>query len=171
MTMKRTLVIALVAVAAVAAASFAYAAIPSANGTISACKDSKGALKVIDAEAGNACNGNQQLLTWNQQGPQGPPGPAGEDGSQIGQVAVHADGSLWFSSYGSDLTPTPSRVSTGVYDLAGSQTLQQCGKWVQFASGPRTSAIAGVDLDTFRVSVFDHNGDPTDWPFIVYFAC
>lgn len=72
--MKRTFVIALVAAVAVAATSFAYAAIPSTEGVISACKDSKGALKVIDAEAGQTCNGNQQLLSWNQQGPAGPAG-------------------------------------------------------------------------------------------------
>ena len=85
--MKRTLLVALVAVAAVAAASFAYAAIPSANGTISACKDSKGALKVIDADAGQTCNGNQQLLAWNQQGPQGPAGPAGTTDAYLEIVA------------------------------------------------------------------------------------
>jgi opacity protein-like surface antigen len=66
--MKHTPVIVLVAVAAVAAASFAYAAIPAANGTISACKDQKGALKVIDAEAGQTCPSGQQLLTWSQDG-------------------------------------------------------------------------------------------------------
>jgi hypothetical protein len=54
---------------AVAAARVGYAAIPSADGTISACKNSKGALKVIDAEAGQTCTDGQQLLTWNQQGP------------------------------------------------------------------------------------------------------
>jgi hypothetical protein len=43
----------------------------------SACRDTKGSLKVIDAEAGQTCAGNQQLLTWNQQGPPGPQGPAG----------------------------------------------------------------------------------------------
>lgn len=75
--MKRTLVIALVAAVAVAGTSFAYAAIPSANGTISACKDSKGSLKVIDAEGGQTCNGNQQLLSWNQQGPAGQDGVSG----------------------------------------------------------------------------------------------
>lgn len=78
--MKRTLVIAFIALAAVVAGSFAYAAIPSTNGVISACKDAKGSLKVIDAEAGQACSGNQQLLTWNEQGPAGPPGPAGPSG-------------------------------------------------------------------------------------------
>jgi hypothetical protein len=61
-------------------ASAAYASIPAGNGTISACKDAKGALKVIDAEAGQTCGPNQQPLSWNQQGPAGPQGPAGISG-------------------------------------------------------------------------------------------
>jgi hypothetical protein len=81
--MKRILVVALLALAAVAATASAYAAIPSANGTISACKDLKGSLKVIDTEAGQACNNNQQLLTWNQQGPAGQPGQDGVSGHEI----------------------------------------------------------------------------------------
>jgi hypothetical protein len=65
------------------AAGVAYSAIPSSSGTITACKDNKGVLKVIDAEAGATCNANQQLLTWNQQGPAGPAGPAGISGYQV----------------------------------------------------------------------------------------
>ena len=66
---KLALVLALAALAV--AAGVGYAAIPAANGTISACKDAKGTLKVIDAESGQTCNANQQLLQWNQQGPPG----------------------------------------------------------------------------------------------------
>jgi hypothetical protein len=69
------------AVAAVAAvASVAYGAIPSADGTITACVDKGGELRLIDAEAAAACGNNKQTLTWNQQGPAGPGGPAGADG-------------------------------------------------------------------------------------------
>jgi len=73
--------VALALAAAVALiASISYAAIPAANGTISACKDNKGTLKVIDAEAGQTCPGNQPPLTWNQQGPAGPAGSPGVSG-------------------------------------------------------------------------------------------
>lgn len=68
----RALVLAAAVAVAAGAVGVGYAAIPAANGTISACKDSKGSLKVIDDEAGQACAGNQQLLTWNQQGQPGP---------------------------------------------------------------------------------------------------
>jgi hypothetical protein len=70
----------LVAAAVVGVAGLAYAAIPASNGTISACRDSKGVLKVIDAETGATCPSNQQPLQWNQQGPAGPPGPPGAQG-------------------------------------------------------------------------------------------
>ena len=64
-------VIPLFAFLAVAVAGVSYAAIPAADGTITACKDNKGVLKVIDAEAGQTCGPNQQQLTWNEQGPAG----------------------------------------------------------------------------------------------------
>jgi len=76
--MLRRLTQTVLAVAAVAAvASVAYAAIPSSSGTITACVDSKGALKLIDAEAGNACGTGKYALTWNQEGPAGPQGAPG----------------------------------------------------------------------------------------------
>ena len=67
--MKRLHVLFAAAALLIVAAGAGYAAIPASNGTISACKDNKGALRVIDAEAGQTCNTNQQLLTWNQHGP------------------------------------------------------------------------------------------------------
>src|SRR5438093_8667590 len=77
---KARLVVALGVVAAVAA-GVSYAAIPSSNGTISACLDAKGGLKVIDVETGGTCGANTKLLTWNQQGPPGTPGPKGDPGT------------------------------------------------------------------------------------------
>jgi hypothetical protein len=76
--------VALVVVAlAVGIAGVSYAAVPGSNGTISACKDSKGTLKVIDAEAGQTCSANQQPLTWNQQGPAGTQGAPGVSGREV----------------------------------------------------------------------------------------
>jgi hypothetical protein len=58
-----------------ASATLAVAAIPSADGTITACRNAKsGALRVIDADAGQACSKDERQLSWNQTGPQGPPG-------------------------------------------------------------------------------------------------
>ncbi len=76
------------------------ASIPAADGTITACLDSAGNLRVIDA-ADSSCKRNETTLTWNQagspdvqagpagqqgqagpQGPEGPVGPAGPTGPQ-----------------------------------------------------------------------------------------
>ena len=88
MTVKLTRIRAALVVAALATCvvGVSYAAIPAATGTISACKDNKGTLKVIDAEAGQTCNANQQLVSWNQQGPAGAQGPAGQDGVSGRQI-------------------------------------------------------------------------------------
>ncbi len=60
----------------------AYATIPDGNGIITACYDKSGALRVIDAEAGDACKDKETLLTWNEVGPQGVQGPKGDQGPQ-----------------------------------------------------------------------------------------
>ena len=75
--LRRIIQTGLVAAAVAAVASVAYGAVPSANGTISACVDSKGALKLIDAEAGATCGAGKQALTWNKQGPAGKDGVSG----------------------------------------------------------------------------------------------
>jgi hypothetical protein len=72
----RIKLVALAAVVLGVGVTGALAAIPGANGVITACVNSKGALKVIDAEAGQDC-GAQQTLAWNQQGPAGPAGTSG----------------------------------------------------------------------------------------------
>src|SRR5262245_44092591 len=72
----RTVLASAVAVGVVGVASIAYGAVPSSDGTITACVDSKGAVKVIDAEAGQVCGPSRETLTWNQEGPAGPAGLA-----------------------------------------------------------------------------------------------
>jgi len=72
-------IVALGVVAAVAA-GVSYAAIPSLNGTISACVDAKGGLKVIDVDNAATCGPNTTPLTWNLRGPQGLTGPQGPKG-------------------------------------------------------------------------------------------
>jgi hypothetical protein len=71
----------------------AWAAIPATNGTITGCiNPTTGAIRVIDAQAGQRCSSFERSVTWNQQGqpgatgatgpigPQGPAGPAGPQG-------------------------------------------------------------------------------------------
>jgi hypothetical protein len=70
----------LVVAALTLAAGAAYGAIPSSNGTVTGCVDSKGSLKVIDAEAGATCAAAAKTLVWNKQGPTGPQGETGPQG-------------------------------------------------------------------------------------------
>jgi hypothetical protein len=135
------------------AAGVSYAAIPGTNGVISACKDSKGALKVIDAEAGQTCNANQQPLNWNQQGPTGPRGTAGRqvvteestnDSSQLKEVyAACPNGKLpigggakafyWTSSGEFLLTELAVGYSAPVYNGWGAwahETIATSQPWI-----------------------------------------
>jgi hypothetical protein len=97
------------AVGLVVLAGVGYAAIPSADGTISACKSSKGALKVIDVEAGQSCPDGQQLLAWNQQGRQGEPGSA------LGYALVADSGGVIDSSSSNVSDANVTHAGVGVY--------------------------------------------------------
>jgi hypothetical protein len=74
---------ALVASAAVVIAGISFAAIPGADGTISACfKKTTKILRVINAEDGQKCRSNERAISWNQEGPPGPSGSPGVQGVQ-----------------------------------------------------------------------------------------
>lgn len=64
-------------------AAVAFAAIPGAGGVISACYDSKGIMRVIDAGAGATCTNKETLLTFNATGTTGPPGPTGPSDAYV----------------------------------------------------------------------------------------
>jgi hypothetical protein len=74
--------------AAVGVVSVASGAIPAFDGTVNACYDGSGNLRVIDQAAGQTCNSKSTPLNWNQQGikgdtgPQGPKGDTGMSGAQ-----------------------------------------------------------------------------------------
>ena len=67
------------AAALLAIAAVAGAAIPdSDDGEIHGCyQKNQGQLRVIDAQAGQACRPSEQSLVWNQEGVQGETGPRG----------------------------------------------------------------------------------------------
>ena len=150
---KARLVVALGVVAAVAA-GVSYAAIPSSNGTISACLDAGGGLKVIDVETGGTCSPGKQLLTWNQQGPQGiqgaqgPQGPAGPQGPQGPQGPAGISGVHTVSAEKGPLT-LPEEFSVTAYCPAGEAALsagytvntQVQNGWILGSSGVRIDDI------------------------------
>ena len=68
--------VAVIAIAAVAViASAAWAAIPDASGTIHACADRDGRLRVIDTELGKTCKSSEKRLSWLAAAPPPPPPP------------------------------------------------------------------------------------------------
>jgi hypothetical protein len=66
---RRALGLVLVGVSVLAVAGVASAAVPSADATITACVGRKGAIRIVDVEAGQACTDKENPLAWNQQGP------------------------------------------------------------------------------------------------------
>ncbi|HWI71445.1 MAG TPA: hypothetical protein VNT55_05795 [Baekduia sp.] len=68
------------AVAVATAGGVAYSAIPGGQGVIQGCYAAGGALRVIDADAGDTCRPSETALAWSQQGPAGPAGPVGHTG-------------------------------------------------------------------------------------------
>jgi hypothetical protein len=64
----------------------ASGAIPSSSdATISGCHAKLGGvryMRLIDAQAGEACKGSETKLTWNQKGLKGDPGPQGPKGDK-----------------------------------------------------------------------------------------
>jgi hypothetical protein len=83
---KRTAILVVGAVAALALCSFAFAAIPDGAGVIHSCfkksAPNQGTLRLIDTAKSETCSNNETALSWNQQGPQGPQGLKGDTGPQ-----------------------------------------------------------------------------------------
>jgi hypothetical protein len=157
------------AVAAVAAlsllASAAYAAIPAGNGTISACKDAKGALKVIDVEAGQTCNANQTLLEWGQQGPAGPPGPVGQDGVSGRQVVYGT------STVDSNTKSAVAICPSGKLPIGGGATVgtQSGPSWVTPSGVALTSTYPTSNM--WAASAQEVVATDQVWTIVVYAVC
>lgn len=71
--MRKSFVTIAVVVAVVAGVAVAWAAIPSSpgavfTGCVSTATATKGALRVIDAQAGDKCKATEKAITWNQRG-------------------------------------------------------------------------------------------------------
>lgn len=76
--------------AVVVIAGAALAAIPdSSSGVISSCLGPTGNVRVIDAQAGQACTSPERPLAWNVKGPAGPAGPPGPAGGSDPIAALH----------------------------------------------------------------------------------
>ena len=142
--MKKLHIIIAVAGLLALAAGVGYAAIPASDGTISACKDARGGLKMIDTEAGQTCKSDQQLLTWNQQGPQGPQGPVGPQGPAGVLGLVTVPGSTAYNSN----SPKERFISCPV----GKTAISGSGNAVYYGIGNVEDEMPGVALVEFRTT-------------------
>lgn len=160
--MKRTLLVALLALAAVAAAGLAYGAIPSSNGTITGCVDAKGSLKLIDAEAGATCAAGKQTLTWNQQGPAGPQGAQGTQGPQGPQGAPGPSDGYFVSAPDKTVAAGSGYQTIATLDLPpGSYVIAaRAGVLVPGVSGVtcQLSAYDGSDLQNLSLNASSNYG-------------
>lgn len=106
------LIVALIATLVVGGVS--YASIPDSSGVVHGCyrtsNPAKGAVTVVDSDAGESCPSGTASLNWNQIGTQGPAGPqglAGLPGPIVGQRYV-VDGFAQTYDSGISFVPCPS---------------------------------------------------------------
>lgn len=126
--MKRRVMLAMLAVIALAASGTAYAVVSSAadSQTITACVNGDGQIQLAPTKG---CKKNEQVLTWNTQGPVGPAGPAGPTGAT---GAAGRDGRDGRDATGSSSNPD---ALTGTITATG----QKSGK---FADGVAIIAVS-----------------------------
>jgi hypothetical protein len=123
-------VLALGGLLAVAGVGVASGAIPSSSdGVIHGCYQkpgllaNPGAVRVIDAEAGQTCRSNETAFQWNSKGPKGDPGPQGPSGVLSGRVVVKNEVTVTGTEQTGNVSvqcPLGKVVLTGGADVANS---------------------------------------------------
>jgi hypothetical protein len=161
-------------IAGLIVASVAWATIPSADGTITACYNAKnGKLRVVD---GTACKKKEKPLTWNQAGQQG---PAGEPGAPGADTRIFAFVQTWrcCGMDGELLDPPQLRSASGIiaaerdgvgeYVVTVDRDVNDCLAVASIASDdaafPQAGMIgvgrpSGIPDDQFLVLLRDANG-------------
>jgi hypothetical protein len=140
--LSRALIVGGAALALGIGGGIAVAAIPSSDGTITACMAKPGGtIRLIDAEVGQTCKKGEQLLTWNQQGQSGQDGADGVSGyeqvsasftrsasdpdtAKAFQVEVNCPEGKKVVGGGGDGTLSSGGFGTGLLDLVSSVPFQ-----------------------------------------------
>ena len=133
----------------------ASSSIPDKTGTIHACYDGGGNLKVIDTAVTSSCPKGYSSLNWNYQGeagPKGDPGPTGATGAQ---------------------GPNGDTGATGPQGLAGPQGPQGIpgpvgDQGATGPAGPSTAGPAGLDLTIIEATGHGQVNAfcPSDHPYL-----
>jgi hypothetical protein len=115
--------------ACLVAGGIAWASVPAADGTISACyKNKSGDLRVIDT-AGQTCNAKKEtMLTWSE----------GELWATVRSDGLKLAGTS---------NVTPSRLRTGVYTVTFPRDVTSCGLSIS-STQYLGVGIIGVDVST-----------------------
>ncbi len=147
------MVLAMTTAAGIGAAAVTAAAIPSADGTIAACRNATtGEIRIIDPAAGQTCQSRLELpLTWNQRGEPGPPGPAGPPGPGFTTtISVSSGANLAPGEVRTiDVTCPPGTVVTGGgYDPLAVDAIAE--HLVVLQNRP-IKALTGFPQDRYRV--------------------
>jgi hypothetical protein len=118
----------------VALGGVTYAAIPAPDGSVHACHDARGTLRVIDSEA--ACDKSETALNFAQTGPQGAAGAPGAQGPP-GQTRL-----LNFTRTAPVALPRKAGAPVGSFDLPE-------GRWaITFTGGVKIPGAKPVAFPT-----------------------
>lgn len=139
--------VAAIAVAAVAVvASAAWAAIPDASGTIHACADRDGRLRVIDTELGKTCKSSERRLSWPAAAPPPPP-PAAQLPDAF--VALRTSGAPVPSAPGEFIEIARLELPAGNYAVTAKADVQSNGSAGDPAVQVFCKLHSGAPVDDF----------------------
>jgi hypothetical protein len=149
-------VLALGGLLAVAGVGVASGAIPtSSDGVIHGCYQkpgllaNPGAVRVIDAEAGQTCRSNETAFQWNSKGPKGDPGPRGPSGVVSGREIVTGSA----SAVGTDNVIARANCPAGKLPLTGGANISDGAAFARLTMtepdgiGWRAQAVEVIQTD------------------------
>jgi hypothetical protein len=148
-------------VLSVVAAASAWAAIPGANGVISACYvKNVGLLRVIDADAGKKCTQLETPLAWNSHGPKGDKGDPGPQGPKGDKGDAGAPGTSVAISRSQGAALGIPNVGLGGVPLA---TTLPAGVWAITVKGYMLNSDDNDDTGSCVLNVGSGTLDSTRW--------
>ncbi len=137
-------------IAGLIAAGVAWATIPAADGTITACYNAKnGKLRVVD---GTPCKKKEKALTWNQAGQQG---PAGEPGAPGADTRIFAFVQTWQCCGGDGMLLDPPQLRSASGIVAAER--DGAGEYIVTVDRDVNDCIAVASIAS-RDAAFPHAG-------------
>jgi hypothetical protein len=147
----------------------------TSNGTIKACVNEEGGLKLL--KAGKHCKRGQKTVAWNQTGPVGAKGAAGSPGAP---GATGATGDTKWASVNEDGLLLGSKGVTGVknpespYDVSFDRDVSKCA--VTATSNDviptnRVGTAQHISAETIRIRIRNAANEEEAAPFSIVAVC